>query len=286
MSIVEKSKELYKSTENLQQVELKMSECTQKTSQEIFSINRDVGGFKDDMATVNDSVSEIQNSIAEINKLTTDSSLFSGELAGNSRAVTKVLKELESSTEEISTFSKIISNIAQQTNLLSLNATIEASRAGDAGRGFTVVAGEVKELAKQTDLATRQISEKIENIKKDSSHTIAEISQMTDKIAKLDQSISKISEAVKTQVALTRSISDVVGNTFSKSDQISEKISQMVAITDEVVKNSEHIKEQSQVVNDVSSSLTSLTNSFIVDSSNKERAHSVDRTRASLKRIA
>ncbi len=72
---------------------------------------------------------------------------------------------LKSHSQEINNIIKLITNIAGQTNLLALNATIEAARAGDSGRGFTVVAGEVKELARETSASAEDITQRIKTIR-------------------------------------------------------------------------------------------------------------------------
>lgn len=82
----------------------------------------------------------------------------------SSKIVTKMIMELKSKSSRINSFTKNITEISDQTNLLSLNAAIEASRAGEAGKGFTVVAEEVKKLAEQSTIASRNIAELIKEI--------------------------------------------------------------------------------------------------------------------------
>ena len=81
--------------------------------------------------------------------------------------------------EEIATVIKLINGIAEQTNLLALNATIEAARAGEAGKGFAVVASEVKELAQETARATEDISQRVEAIQADTAGAVDAISQIS-----------------------------------------------------------------------------------------------------------
>ncbi len=79
-------------------------------------------------------------------------------------ATNETVQKLGTSSQEIGDVIKVITSIAEQTNLLALNATIEAARAGEAGKGFAVVASEVKELAQETAKATEDIARRVEAI--------------------------------------------------------------------------------------------------------------------------
>ena len=94
------------------------------------------------------------------------------------RTTTRTVGKLGDSSEEIATVIKLINGIAEQTNLLALNATIEAARAGEAGKGFAVVASEVKELAQETARATEDISSRVQAIQADTAGAVDAISQI------------------------------------------------------------------------------------------------------------
>lgn len=109
---------------------------------------------------------EMVASIKETSRSANESANMSKHTLVSTLETNKTISKLGISSQEIGNVIKVISSIAQQTNLLALNATIEAARAGDAGRGFSVVASEVKELAKQTAKATEDISNKITAVQK------------------------------------------------------------------------------------------------------------------------
>jgi methyl-accepting chemotaxis protein len=117
---------------------------------------------------------------------------------------------LNAATERIGTIVSTISKIAGQTNLLALNATIEAARAGDAGRGFAIVAGEVKSLAGQTSAETTRIGGQIAEL----NQSLGVVRQALDAIAERVHDVNGVSSAVSTaaaqQVASTDAISQAV----------------------------------------------------------------------------
>ncbi len=118
----------------------------------------------------------------------------------------------------------LISTIAEQTNLLALNATIEASRAGEAGRGFTVVANEVKTLAGQTARATQDISDRIKAMQDATRVATQAIQAIGTTVGEVDQITHAIAAAVEEQGATTRSISQNMHDAADGTEAVSEQI--------------------------------------------------------------
>ncbi len=135
---------------------------------------------------------------------------ISGAMARTSQSVGELsglLASLEQRSQEISKITGVISDIADQTNLLALNAAIEAARAGEQGRGFAVVADEVRKLAERTGSATVEIGKMVENIL---SETGKAVGNMNSTIGAVDSSAAQTEAARERLVDITRAMRQVV----------------------------------------------------------------------------
>ena len=127
--------------------------------------------------TVASATQQLAGSIREISSQVQRSVTVSSRATGETQRTSELISGLSSAAEKIGNIVQLIQAIASQTNLLALNATIEAARAGDAGKGFAIVASEVKNLASQTAQATEQIASQIATIQSATGETVAAITQ-------------------------------------------------------------------------------------------------------------
>ena len=118
----------------------------------------------------------------------------------------------------------LINDIAAQTNLLALNATIEAARAGDAGKGFQVVASEVKSLANQTATATEDIGRQIREIQTATSESVNAIKEIGTTILDISEISSEISMAMEQQGSATKEINESIQRASTGSKTVSESV--------------------------------------------------------------
>jgi methyl-accepting chemotaxis protein len=150
---------------------------------------------------------QLDQSVNEIAQQICLASQVTESAVSEARNSEKLVECLLTAADKIGSVTKLISAIANQTNLLALNATIEAARAGDAGKGFAIVAAEVKSLATQTAHATEEISVQIREVQESSRSTASALQQISQVISQVSNISVSVSGAVEQQAAATREVS-------------------------------------------------------------------------------
>jgi methyl-accepting chemotaxis protein len=167
---------------------------------------------------------EMASSVNEISRQVQESARIANEAVDQAHRTNDRVSELSKAAARIGDVVELINTIAEQTNLLALNATIEAARAGEAGRGFAVVASEVKALAEQTAKATGEIGQQITGIQAATQESVGAIKEISDTIEKLSEISSTIAAAVEQQGAATQEISRNVQQAAQGTQQVSSNI--------------------------------------------------------------
>jgi methyl-accepting chemotaxis protein len=163
-------------------------------------------------------------SIQEIAKNTSQAAALGRDGTSAAETGNTTVAQLSDSSAEISNVIKLITSIAEQTNLLALNATIEAARAGEAGKGFAVVASEVKDLAQETAKATGDISRRIGAIQTDSSSAAETIHQIAQILTQLGDYQTVIASAVEEQTSTTHEMGRSATEAATAADDIATNI--------------------------------------------------------------
>ena len=169
---------------------------------------------------------EFALSIGEISRQASASASLARDASNLVSTANTRMHELSSAADEIGEIIELIQTIAQRTNLLALNASIEAARGGEAGRGFAVVASEVKELAMQTSRATEQVADQIRAMQDTTGASVSALRSIASEVAQLESTAVSIASAVDQQSVagqdLARSIDLAARGTEQVSGHIKE----------------------------------------------------------------
>jgi photoactive yellow protein len=195
----------------------------QKTSDNAEDMAQSGGEMSSKVERIADSVEQMNLSLSRVVQNTEKASSISKDANEQAKEINNKMEALVETSKQIGDVVAIIKEIADQTNLLSLNATIEAARAGDAGKGFAIVAGEVKELARQSADSSDKISDQVNNIQSSVEKTVDSIKKIISIINEIDAINNTITESVEEQTRMSEEIVSVIGETEQDSRSVAEK---------------------------------------------------------------
>lgn len=228
-------------TANAVQKQLLQTEAIQKQVSTVSSISENIhSSMEHTISVIDDGLNDVNTLVSQV-----DDSVHNGV------DVSEKLKELDHHIKEMNSIIDLISDITSQTSLLALNASIEAARAGDAGRGFSVVASEISHMAGQTSEATEHITDIINNFAATITEVVRVITRMIDGINTEKQSTSNtagIFDLIKSNsVSVREQLDELTDNVMelkAANSAISDSIQTISAVSEEVSAHSSQTLNQ------------------------------------------
>ncbi len=217
-------------------------------------------------------VAQLANNEAAKGRLVVNEAVAAtSDMAGEVRNVSSVIHKLEEESDAIGTVVDVIRGIAEQTNLLALNAAIEAARAGEQGRGFAVVADEVRTLAGRTQESTQEIQQIIERLQQGAKNAVAVMDQgqgkakdSLDKVENAGRTLTEIIQAVEKIKEMNVHITTAVEQQGAVAEEINQSVVSISNLASQTADGAKHTASASQEQARLAMELQKMASKFSV----------------------
>jgi methyl-accepting chemotaxis protein len=268
------STEISASTEQMATGSQEQSSQISEISAAVQEMTKTICVTSNNASTANQTAQQAGKAAEEGGKVVAETVAGMTKIAEVVTLASNTVRELGNSSDQIGEIIQVIDDIADQTNLLALNAAIEAARAGEQGRGFAVVADEVRKLAERTTKATKEIAIMIKKIQADTSNAVESMNKGTLEVQKGTEMAHKAGASLDEIIKSTGHVVDVVTQVAvageeqsAAAEEISKNIEGITVVIQETSEGIQHIAEASEDLSRMTGNLENMISRFKVDAS-------------------
>ncbi len=256
-------KNLAEASQQLQTASRDMEGTASQTQESSNTVAAAAEETSSNVSTVAAATEEMTASAQEISKQVSDVANKAGMASSSANSTSRKVDELNGLVANIGEVVISIKDIAEQTNLLALNATIEAARAGEAGKGFAVVADEVKKLANETGKKTEEIETRITEIQNATQDSVKAMQEIIRNISDIDAASTGTASAVEEQNSVISEITRSISEVSQASREVANVIGSVQAAAGETGQASQMLKGSADDIANLSASLEKTVQDFL-----------------------